>query len=125
MLRILLHPISLFLLTVAAGAFYLSLVRTNQNLRTSTEALSVLDQEVAQIASEVEKLESQVAEATSAATKERILRDELLMQKPGEYVLKLPAIETSKQDEEAVANQTPWQQWKEILYISAIVRPVK
>ena len=108
------HPLTIIACTIFALFFYWSLTRTDQNIRISTETLHVLDQEVKQMASEVSQTEKQLQVATSAATQEKIIRDELLMQKPGEYVVQLPPSEKEQRPREKII-KTPWEGWRAVL----------
>jgi cell division protein FtsB len=109
------HPITLLLVAVFAIGLYTSLVKTERKIRTSTESVAILDQEVSKIASEVSDLEAEVKTATSAAAQEVIIRDELLLKKPGEYVIQLPSPADNKEPNQDSSKTQPWAQWKKLL----------
>lgn len=111
------HPLALIVVTVLSLWVYVSLSRTEQKMRRSTESVAVLDQEVKEIASEVSEFELFVQQATAPAAQETIIRNELLMKKPGEYVVQLPEIEKQANPEENYSETSPWQNWRSLLNI--------
>jgi cell division protein FtsB len=113
--RWLFHPIIIIFVSIVATWSYISLIKTEQGMRRSTESVATLDQEVSKIAREVQNLEAEVENATSSATQETIIRDELLMKKPGEYVIQLPIIETNEQPNQDSSETYPWQEWQNLL----------
>lgn len=69
------------------------------------------------MASDVSDLERQAQEATSSLAQERIIRNELLMQKPDEIIVQLPAVEEIRlSNTEPSPTPTPWQAWRELLF---------
>lgn len=115
MLRWFTHPFTMIVFTIVVTWLYASLLRTEGAMRTSTESVAVLDQEVAQIASEVSALDSELALAKSSDAQEQRIRDELLLKKPGEYVIQLPAIEQQTTQVSKKTPLTPWQKWQKVL----------
>lgn len=116
-MRWFLHPLVIALLTFAGLVFSYSLIANLQRTRNSTEHLAVLEQEIAEMASEVSGLENQLENAQSTEAQEKIIRDELLMQKPGETLVQLP--ELSKEDlplPSPSPTPTPWEEWRELLF---------
>lgn len=110
------HPLVIALLTLAGLIFSYSLASNLHRTRSSTEHLSVLEQEIAEMASEVSELEQRASKAQSQEAQEKIIRDELLMQKEGEVIVQLPEI--NKNDlplPSPSPSPTPWEEWKELL----------
>ncbi|MDQ3008321.1 MAG: hypothetical protein M3Q81_01870 [bacterium] len=89
------HPLTLLVFIILSGLFSLSLYANIQRNRSSTEQAAVLEQEIDKMTSDVSQLEAVVSQATSAANQEKIVRDQLLRQKPGEYVIQLPEIKST------------------------------
>lgn len=115
-MRLLYHPLTILATTLLAVIFALSLYTSRQKMRTSTEQISVLEQEVDQMANEVYQLNYQVQTATSSAAQEKIIRDELLMQKQGEIIVQLPPIDEVKLPTSSPSpSPEPWQQWRDLL----------
>ena len=116
-MRYISHPLAIIIFTLLSGLFSLSLYSGLQRTRVSSEQVGVLEQEIAQIASEVSGLEKQVQLASSSAAQEKIIRDELLMQKPGEIVVQMPSLTTTPEPVITTSSEvTPWQQWLELLF---------
>lgn len=116
-MRLLYHPLTLLAFTLLSIIFALSLYSSRQKMRTSTEQISVLEQEVDQMASQVSDLELEVQDATSSTAQEKIIRDELLRQKPDEIIVQLPAIEEVKITLPSPSPApTPWEEWKQLLF---------
>ena len=114
MVELLKHPITLLLVAGVSILVGLSFYRTIQRTRTSTEAIRVLEQENAKMASEVSELKQEVTIAQSPLAQEKIIRNELLMQKPGEYIIQIPELEISETEVSQEQSRTPWQAWKEV-----------
>lgn len=70
-----------------------------------------------QLQEQVDDLEKSLEEAQAPFVQEKIIRDQLLLQKPGEYVVQLPtelvSPEPSQLDNQAEA--TPLEKWKRVL----------
>lgn len=116
MTSLLKHPIVLVTVTVVALFYYLSLDKSAQKADISSQTVQDLEQEIGQISGEVAILEKQLESANHPISQERIIRNELLMQKSGEYVLQLPTIEVTEKIPPPAESKTPWQEWKEILF---------
>ncbi len=112
MLRLLASPLTMILVVVGAGLLLVSLWGTVKRAQSSAEQVVVLDQENQKMASEVLKLQNQVAVASTSAAQEKIIRDELLLQKSGEYVVQLPPLEVTRPSPTPEPSLTPWQAWK-------------
>jgi len=115
MTKWLFHPLILFALTVLAVWLYISLLQTEEKMRLSAESVTVLDQEVEHIANQVSDLEKQLSEANSPESQEQRIRDELLLKKPGEYVVQLPTEQPTPQSIEKHSKKTPLQTWLMLL----------
>lgn len=116
-MRLLYHPLTILAVTLLAVIFALSLHTSRQKMRTSTEQISVLEQEVDQMANEVYQLNYQVQTATSSAAQEKIIRDELLMQKPDEIIVQLPPIDEVKMPLPSPSpSPDPWQEWWALIF---------
>lgn len=84
-------------------------------MQQSTESIAVLDQEVEEIASDVSSLQEQLLTAQSEQAKEQRIRDELLLKKPGEYIVQLPKITASSETLEEEEKLSPLQSWRRLL----------
>ena len=110
------HPLTALSLTLVTLVAVISLRQTAQKTQISSEETKVLDQEVQKIASEISELKAQVELAEHPFTQERILRNELLMQKPGEYVVQIPEVSVPPRPQPTpTPTLSPWQAWQQVL----------
>src|SRR5688500_128724 len=110
MTSLLKHPFILVIITVVALFYYLSLDKSAQKAEISSQTVLDLEQEIGQISGEVAILEKQLESANHPISQEKIIRNELLMQKPGEYVLQLPSIEVIEKTPPQAETKTPWEE---------------
>lgn len=110
------HPAVILLITILAVLYFLSLDSSAQKAEVSLETVAVLEQEVDEMASEVSVLEKQLEAANHPITQEKIIRNELLLQKPGEYVLQLPETEVVEAQLPKAKEKSPWEEWQEVLF---------
>ena len=120
------HPITVLALTIGAIMFFFSLDKSSKKTQNSSENIRALEHEVHQISKEIIELEEKKDLVESEQFREKIIRNELLQQKPGEYVLQVPDIEEipnktdctekicEKQNENDI--KPPFQAWKELLF---------
>jgi cell division protein FtsB len=92
-----LSPIFAVFVTVISIFLLLSLLRTDVKLEETARIRDNLRASVAVLRDEVAHIEAETQIATAAATQEKIIRNELLMQKPGEYIVQLPSMESINQ----------------------------
>lgn len=119
-------PVFAVIISIGSLFLVLSLIQTDAQLKESASIVDEFSQEVDTLRARVEEKNLIAFEATSAASKERIIRDELLMQQPGEYVIQLPNLEeVAQQKNESVAlaeaeaaqdePKTPLEAWVRLL----------
>jgi cell division protein FtsB len=92
-----LSPIFAVFVTVISIFLLLSLLRTDVKLEETARIRDNLRASVAVLRDEVAHIEAETQIATATATQEKIIRNELLMQKPGEYIVQLPSMESINQ----------------------------
>lgn len=111
------HPIAILAFTLFSGLFSLSLYSSWRQNQASGGQVHQLEQQVAQMTQEVASLETEVATASNSATQEKIIRDQLLMQKAGEQVMQIPEITNEAQNYSLVSpSPKPWDEWQEVLW---------
>jgi len=116
MQRLLSHPITIVLFTVLALIFFISLDKNTQTAKHSATTLHGLETQNNALESDVQQLEKEVMTAQTNLAKEKIIRNELLLQKPGEFIVQLPPEAKSETIErKTIPAETPWQAWKKIL----------
>ena len=97
--------------------FSISLHKSAQKSRSSAQNLQNLEEEIAKVEQEISLLEKEVEAAEQPFAQEKIIRDELLMKKPGEYVVQIPEKMILDQTPETqTETTTPWQEWQKILF---------
>lgn len=100
----------------------------NYNLRAKTDEL---DNQITQLQSQIEELGYKVTYYQTSDFKEKVARDKLGLQKPGEQVVIVQKADTPieevvpaqqvelKTKEEIEAEKPHWQQWREFLFGSS------
>jgi cell division protein FtsB len=116
MQKLLFHPITVIFFTVIAVIFYFSLEKSAGTAETSVVTLQKLQQDTEKLNQEVQQLEGKLTDSQNTVAKEKIVRDELLMQKPGEYAIQIPDVDhTEVVPTQPPATPTPWEDWQDIL----------
>lgn len=117
MTKLVFSPIFLAALTIISIIFSISLHKSAQKTRYSTQNLQNLEAETAKIKQEVSLLEESIQEAQEPFSQEKIIRDELLMKKSGEYIVQIPdeLLQTKKILPEKKLT-TPWEEWRRLLF---------
>jgi hypothetical protein len=117
MLKWLTHPGIVVLATILSVVFFMSLHKSGQKSANSAQTLSHQAEEIASLEEENQNYQQQLAESQSPLEQEKLIRDQLLMQKPGEYVVQIArSSENNQQTTPDIQQQTPWQAWKALLY---------
>ena len=115
--KLVFNPISFIGITIISIIFSISLYKSAQRTRYSTENLKSLEQEVAETEKEVAALETAIQESQQPFAKEQIIRNELLMKKTGEYVIQIPDELVSKTQSVVEAKKnSPWEEWQKLLF---------
>lgn len=124
--KILNHPIAILALTIVAISFFLSLDKSGKKTQNSSENISVLEYEVNQISGEIIDLEEKILETESEQFREKVVRNELLLQKEGEYILQIAENQEKSDknecDEDNCENLNPKNQesnfyaWKKLIF---------
>ncbi len=114
--RFIYHPFVLILVTLLAIGLWISFLFNGRELQQSSSQIQTLQTEVAKNEQEVASLEAQLNTAKSNFSQEAIIRNELLMQKPGEYIVQMPDLPTeARENQTSTSRLSPWQQWKALL----------
>ena len=109
MLKLLKNPLFIIIVTVITVIFYISLSKTAQKTLSTAQKIDVSQDDISTLEKEKTSLEEKLQDINS----EKMIRNEFLMQKEGEYVVKVPSLpEESKIDEdnEKESNLDKW--WK-------------
>lgn len=87
------HPIFILIVTVIAIMFFFSLDKSGKKTQKSAENIRILEYEVNQISNDIINLEEKIENTQTEQFKEKVVRNELLMQKPGEYVMQINQVD--------------------------------
>ena len=110
------QPLFILIITAITGLFVISLRRTAQKSLISQRNVEVLEQKIQDTSAQIQTEKNAVEYASSEFSKEKILRDELLLQQPGEYILQIPLEEKTTENSAKVAQQSPWEAWISLLW---------
>ncbi|MBU0576464.1 septum formation initiator family protein [Patescibacteria group bacterium] len=117
MSKIIFNPVSLAVLTIISIIFSISLHKSAQKPRYLAQNLQNLESEIMKIEQDVALLEKSIEEAQQPFSQEKIIRDELLMKKPGEYVVQIPdELIKISQPQIQEENLSPWEEWQGLLF---------
>lgn len=118
--KLLYHPVTVAFITVLAVAFYFSLDKSAQKTQSSTQNIRVLEHEIDHASKEVILLEEKIQQTESLQFQEKVVRNELLLQKEGEIVLQIPTpVENNFDNCEGCSTSestTPLDSWRSILF---------
>ena len=87
-------PLFAVFVTIISIFLLLSLLQTDAKLEETAGIRDSLREEVEELRDEVAHIQIETQIATSSATQEKVIRNELLLQKPGEYIVQLPSMES-------------------------------
>ena len=116
MKKIIYHPLTIIFLSLIAVYFIFSL-RSNQNkIDLSKKNIKNLKQIVSKMEISYNRQAEELKTAKKPLTKEKVVRNELLMKKPGEYILQLPEINPAQPEKTIRKEKTPWEKWRNLLF---------
>lgn len=116
MTKLVYHPVVVLIISIVAAMFIISLNKTARKTEISSENIKSLENEVHQMSNELIDLENNLIETESDEYKEKIIRNELLLQKPGEKVIQMQNIENSNNFEQKSEEENkPINQWLKLL----------
>ncbi len=117
MLKLLHHPLFLLLFTLASALFSFSLYQTVKKSTNGRQNVAVQEQERTLIAEENAQIAARLEQAQSPIAQEILIRNELLLQKPGERVIQIvEQTEYVPPPAQVSESVTPWKAWKELLF---------
>lgn len=117
--RLLYHPLTAIIITILVGLFVLSLQKTRQKSDKADLVIKEWEQKIARQELELKQLEGNLSQEKLDFEREKMLRDELLLQKEGEIIFQLPPASgdaASSQEVLELNATTPWQEWQIILF---------
>lgn len=118
--KLLYHPVTVLSLTIVAIMFFFSLDKSSKKTQISSENIRVLEYEVNQISQEVIQLEEKIEDSESLQFKEKVVRNELLLQKPGEYILQISNQITEnisdQENKNLIQNESNIKKWQNLIF---------
>lgn len=108
------NPLTFVAVLLLAGLVGLSLHQTAKKAGISATQLKHLEGKVQELKTEIDQKTLVASRAAEPFVKEKIARDQLLWQKPGEIVIELPATTPTPAIVTAKPTQTPWQAWNDL-----------
>jgi len=110
MSKLIFNPITFLGITIISIIFSISLYKSAKRTSYSAENIKSIEEEVLKTEAEVLALEIAIEESQQPFIEEKIIRNELLMKKPGEYVIQIPN-ELIEQTQTTIEVKTlsPWE----------------
>ena len=117
MSKLIFNPITFLGITIISIIFSISLYKSAKRTSYSAENIKSIEEEVLKTEAEVLALEIAIEESQQPFIEEKIIRNELLMKKPGEYVIQIPN-ELVEQTQTTIEVKTlsPWEEWQQLLF---------
>jgi hypothetical protein len=97
-------------------ALCVSLFMNSREIQSSADLLTHLRSQVAQKQQEYNKTKEQASQSQTPLNQESIIRNELLLQKPGEYIVQMPDLPEPITSQSVIQKQlSPWEEWRQVL----------
>ena len=110
--KIMSQPLVMIAITAICIVFIFSLQDSSYKRSRAQLAVSDTQREVSNLESGVEELRSRIDSEETKLMVEKIIRDELLMNKEGEYTVQLTGeIIVPKEEEVEIEIKTPFEEW--------------
>lgn len=120
MRKLLYNPITIILSTLFVIIASNSLLHSRQSLKKSSSVTSQVEQKIVELKTQNDELRQEIAELQTPEVIEERIRDQLLLVKPGEYLVQVPesspTAELPSQLPSLSPSLTPWQQWQLLLW---------
>lgn len=113
--KILSHPITIVLFSLIFVLFFISLRKNATKTKISTQNISTLENEIQSLEKKIDESQKELEIAQSPLSQEKIIRNELLMQKEGEYIVQLPELK-KKEVKNEKGKTSPWEAWRELMF---------
>jgi cell division protein FtsB len=114
--KILSNPLVLILAGIFFILFFVSLKQNAEKTAISTQSIQELETDIATLKNDIDLSQEKLNDAQSPLNQEKILRNELLLQKEGEIILQIPDIEEKKETTPS-PTPAPLEEWKKLLLL--------
>lgn len=116
MRKLLSHPVVMLFSIVVVGLIIVSLQFSKDQVSRRAAIVASQEESLEKIQTEVAELEARLEQSSDPFYQEKVLRDELLLQKDGEIVIQIPREQLPEiVRPSATPTQTPWESWRQIL----------
>ena len=105
--KIIQTPLFLIVITLIAGIYGWSLLQTQEELKQAQLGLEAEKEQLESLKLEKESLEKSLNASQESFQQERLIRDQLLMQKEGEIIIDLPREDLPADLNNLELNNTP------------------
>ena len=112
MLKLLKNPLVTIFITVITIVFYISLSKTQQKTLSTDQKIALTQEKKEQLEKEKESLEQKL----QTSNPEYSIRDEFLMLKEGEYVVKVPSLPEEDAEDKEENKESNLDKWKKVLF---------
>ncbi len=114
--RLIYHPVFVAGTTLLVFIICVTLFLNSREIKSSAELLTQLKTQVAQKQQTFNQTKQKTEIAQTPLSQETIIRNELLLQKPGEYIVQMPDLPAPVAQIATYEVQlTPWAAWKQLL----------
>lgn len=110
------HPFTIILATFITIAFFLSSQNSIKNYQKTSTNINYIENENKDLSTTIQNLEAKKQFTESDFAKEKIIRDELLLQKPGEIILQLPSNLPPEPSPSPSPSPKPVEEWKKVFF---------
>lgn len=113
--KIVFHPLFVIIVSVLVVSGIIGLKKNSNRLELSKTNVQRKAQDRDRVKAEVLELDLKIEEANQPLAKDRLIRNQLLQQKEGEVVIKLPNTNNSKESQTDKTEVENWQKWLELV----------
>jgi cell division protein FtsB len=110
------NPISLIVFVLVVFTISLSLRETAKRADLAKKEVTALEQEVKMLETDTTAAQELVLERQGEFMREKIARNELLLQKPDEIIVQLPPITPKPMPTPMITKGTPLEEWKQAIF---------
>ncbi len=108
--------LAILITTILFLLAFFSLRSSQQQAKVSENSLKKLEQEIQGLESDLERSRQATANNQSDLAREKVIRNELLGQKPGEIILQVPERERQQQKQTLETTLNSLDEWKKLLF---------
>ncbi len=113
--RLIFNPLFVIVVTVLVTAGIIGLRQNSKRLYLSEMNVKREVQDRDRVKAEVLELTAKIEQSNEPLVKDKLIRNELLHQKEGEIVIKLPTVKPIIEEELEEMEMENWQKWLELI----------